>query len=93
MNRDELKDHLRAVDPGLTEMIDALRTEFPGLKLVHIRTDQVEIGTPTDPARLVEMSDSVPVAQIQAAWMADAALAADMHNRQRGFKVKPRGKK
>lgn len=64
----ELRQHLVSVDQPMVDMIDGLREVFPGLKVVHIKTDQVEIGTPTDPRRLVEMSYSPPVKPVQEAW-------------------------
>lgn len=64
----ELRQHLIDVDQPMVDMIDGLREEFPGLKVVHIKTDKVQIGTPTDPTRLVEMSYSPPVKPTQEAW-------------------------
>lgn len=93
MSKAELRSHLESIDPGFTALIDDLRSEFPGLKLVHLKTEQVEIGTPTDPARLCEMTVSPPIKPVMEQWYADAALAQDMHKRQRGFKVKPKARK
>lgn len=67
----ELRQHLIAVDQPMVDMIDGLREEFPGLKVVHVKTDQVQIGTPTDPKRLVEMSYSPPVKPVMEAWYRD----------------------
>lgn len=82
MTKAELRAHLDSKDADFGAMIDGLRQDFPGLKLVHLKTDKVEIGTPTDPARLVEMSYSPPVKPVQEAWYKEVeSILAAMKNK------------
>lgn len=68
MTKAELRAHLDSKDAEFGAMIDGLRAEFPGMKLVHLKTEAVEIGTPTDPKKLVEMSYSPPIKPVMDAW-------------------------
>lgn len=92
MSKAQLRAHLDARNPDFGTFIDDLRAEFPGMKLVHLKTDDVEIGTPTDPARLVEMSVSPPVKPVMEAWYKDVdqILAA---KRNKNLKKPTRRKK
>lgn len=81
MNKAQLRAHLDAKNPDFGAMIDGLREEFPGIKLAYLKTDEVEIGTPTDPRRLCEMSVSPPVKPVMDAWYKDVELLIAQRNK------------
>jgi hypothetical protein len=93
MSKAQLRGHLDSIDAKFGAMIDGLRQEFPGMKLAYLKTDAVEIGTPTDPQKLVEMSYSPPVKPVMQAWYRDVeSILAALKNKNLKNPTKSRKK-